>query len=199
MKKTKRFSIRYKLIIVFGLLIAIASSTEGFLATRTARIAATEKVETHLIDKANDTAEILDGRITALWQFLEGIARMPFLRDMQMPYMEKMKKLAEEAQFNKTIRSLYITDDKGVIQFLDGTTPDCAYEQWFIDGMQGKRFCGEPYIDERTGNSFVADIAVPVYSDNKKIIGVLIADMDAFWYSDQIDDIVSAKRENVIF
>ena len=37
MKKTKRFSIRYKLIIVFGLLIAIASSTEGFLATRTAR------------------------------------------------------------------------------------------------------------------------------------------------------------------
>ena len=193
MKQTKRFSIRYKLIIVFGLLIAIASSMEGFLATRTARKAVTEKVETHLIDKATDVAEILDGRIIALWQFLEGIARMPFLRDMQMPYIEKMKKLAEEAQFNKTIRSLYITDEKGVIQFLDGTTPDCAHEQWFIDGMQGKRFCGEPYIDERTGNSFVADIAVPVYDDNKKVIGVLIADMDAFWYSDQIDDIVVGK------
>jgi len=189
-KSKKRFSIRYKLIIVFGLLIAIASSTEGFLATRRARKAVTEKVETHLIDKATDVTEILDGRITALWQFLEGIARMPFLRDMQMPYMEKMKKLAEEAQFNKTIRSLYITDEKGVIQFLDGTTPSCAHEQWFIDGMQGKRFCGEPYIDERTGNSFVADIAVPVYDDNKKVIGVLIADMDAFWYSDQINDII---------
>ena len=189
----KRFSIRYKLIIVFGLLIAIASSTEGFLATRRARKAVTEKVETHLIDKATDVAEILDGRITALWQFLEGIARMPFLRDMQMPYIEKMKKLAEEAQFNKTIRSLYITDEKGIIQFLDGSTPSCAQEQWFIDGMQGKRFCGEPYIDARTGNSFVADIAVPVYDDNKKVIGVLIADMDAFWYSDQIDDIVVGK------
>ena len=189
----KRFSIRYKLIIVFGLLIAIASSTEGFLATRRARKAVTEKVETHLIDKATDVAEILDGRITALWQFLEGIARMPFLRDMQMPYIEKMKKLAEEAQFNKTIRALYITDEKGIIQFLDGSTPSCAQEQWFIDGMQGKRFCGEPYIDARTGNSFVADIAVPVYDDNKKVIGVLIADMDAFWYSDQIDDIVVGK------
>ena len=31
MNKTKRFSIRYKLIIIFGLLIAIASSIEGFL------------------------------------------------------------------------------------------------------------------------------------------------------------------------
>ncbi|EMB46642.1 MULTISPECIES: methyl-accepting chemotaxis protein [Treponema] len=192
----KRFSIRYKLIIVFGLLIAIASSIEGFLATRIARKAVTEKVEDHLIDKATDVAEIIDGRITALWQFLEGIARMPFLRDMQMPYIEKMKKLAEEAQFNKTIRALYITDEKGIIQFLDGSTPSCAQEQWFIDGMQGKRFCGEPYIDARTGNSFVADIAVPVYDDNKKVIGVLIADMDAFWYSDQIDDIVVGKTGN---
>ncbi len=73
----KRFSIRYKLIIVFGLLIVIASSTEGFLATRIARKAVAEKVETHLIDKATDVAEIIDGRITAVQQFLEGIARMP--------------------------------------------------------------------------------------------------------------------------
>ncbi|UTY34263.1 methyl-accepting chemotaxis protein [Treponema putidum] len=192
----KRFSLRNKLMIVFGLLILVVGFTLALIGVRTARKAVTEKVETHLIDKANDVAEIVDGRITALWQFLEGIARMPFLRDMQMPYIDKMKKLAEEAQFNDILRALYITDDKGIIQFLDGTAPDCSHEQWFIDGMQGKRFCGEPYIDERTGNSFVADIAVPVYDDNKKVIGVLIADMNAFWYSDQIDDIVVGKTGN---
>lgn len=70
----KRFSIRYKLIIVFGLLIVIASSTEGFLATRRARKAVTEKVKVHLLDKAHDTAEILDGRIEQRFQLLEGIA-----------------------------------------------------------------------------------------------------------------------------
>ena len=189
----KRFSLRNKLMIVFGLLIFAVGTILAVVAIRTARKAVTEKVEAHLIDKATDTAEVIDGRVTALWQFLEGIARMPFLRDMQMPYIDKMKKLAEEAQFNDILRALYITDDKGIIQFLDGTAPDCSHEQWFIDGMQGKRFCGEPYIDERTGNSFVADIAVPVYDDNKKVIGVLIADMNAFWYSDQIDDIVVGK------
>ena len=192
----KRFSLRYKLILIFGLLIALASSIEGFLAVRTARKAVTEKIETHLIDKATDTAEIIDGRITAFWQFLEGIARMPFLRDSHISYMEKMKMLAQEVQFNKALRALYITDEKGIIQFLDGTTPSCAQEQWFIDGMQGKRFCGEPYIDERTGNSFVADIAVPVYDDNKKVIGVLIADMDGLWFTKQIDDIVVGKTGN---
>ena len=77
----QRFSIRYKLILIFGLLIALASSVEGLLAIRTARKAVTEKVEAHLIDKAVDTAEIIDGRINTMFQFLEGIARMPVLRD----------------------------------------------------------------------------------------------------------------------
>ena len=192
----KRFSIRYKLIIIFGLLIALASTVEGLLAVFVAQQGVTEKVETHLIDKATDTAEIIDGRITAFWQFLEGIARMPFLRDSHISYMEKMKMLAQEVQFNKALRALYITDEKGIIQFLDGTTPSCAQEQWFIDGMQGKRFCGEPYIDARTGNSFVADIAVPVYDDNQRVIGVLIADMDGLWFAKQIDDIVVGKTGN---
>ncbi|MGP1454271.1 MAG: hypothetical protein ACTTJ7_00690 [Treponema sp.] len=31
-----------------------------------------EKIEAHLIDKATDTAEIIDGRVTAMFQFLEG-------------------------------------------------------------------------------------------------------------------------------
>jgi len=186
----KRFSLRFKLIIVFGLLIAMASTIEAVLAVRTARKAVTEKIEMHLIDKANDIAEIIDGRIVSFWQFLEGIARMPFLRDTTISYFEKMQKLAEEAKFNTALRALYITDENGIIQFLDGATPSCADEQWFKDGMEGKKFCGAPYVDERTGNSFVADIAVPVYDDNNKVIGVLIADMNGLWYSDQIDDIV---------
>ena len=52
----KRFSIRYKLILIFGLLIALASTVEGLLAVFVAQQGVTEKVETHLTDKAIDTA-----------------------------------------------------------------------------------------------------------------------------------------------
>ena len=86
----KRFSIRYKLILIFGLLIALASTIEGLLAVRIARKAVTEKVETHLIDKANDVAEVIDGRINALFQFLEGLARMPQLRDSLVSMQTKL-------------------------------------------------------------------------------------------------------------
>ena len=67
----KRFSLRYKLIIIFGLLIFIAGFIEALLAIRAARKAVTEKVETHLIDKATDVAEIIDGRVDSFFQFLK--------------------------------------------------------------------------------------------------------------------------------
>ena len=47
----KRFSIRYKLILIFGILIAAAGITEGLLATKIARTAVSEKIEAHLTDK----------------------------------------------------------------------------------------------------------------------------------------------------
>ena len=42
-----RFSLKNKLVIIFGLLILTAGLTEGVLAVRTARKAVTEKVESH--------------------------------------------------------------------------------------------------------------------------------------------------------
>ena len=63
----KRFSIKNKLIIVFGLLIAVSSLAEGTLAIRLARKAVIEKLEVQLIDKTLDEAEIIDAKITAFF------------------------------------------------------------------------------------------------------------------------------------
>ena len=40
----KRFSLRYKLILIFGLVVAFGSLIEGFLAVRIARNAILEKI-----------------------------------------------------------------------------------------------------------------------------------------------------------
>ena len=188
----QRFSIRYKLIIIFGLLIMVASGIEGLLAVNTARKAVTEKVETHLHDKAADVASIIDGRVTAFWQFLEGIARMPVLRDSQTTFLEKMRQLEKEAKYNASIHALYITDTKGNTYFLDGTSADTADYPYFKTSIAGKRFFSEPYLDSSI-NKFIMDISVPIYGEGKNIIGVLIAAIDGLWLSYQIDDIVVGK------
>ena len=187
----KRFSIRYKLIIIFGLLIAIASSTEGFLATRTARKAVTEKVETHLIDKATDVAEIIDGRITAVQQFLEGIARMPMFSDASISDEEKLALLKDQVAFNTAIHELDFSELDGTLHSINGHA-NVSDRDWFKSARSGKPFLSEPLFS-RTTQRLIQVIAVPIYDDNHQIIGVLSADFDGAWLSEQIKDIVVGK------
>ena len=51
-KNKRRFSLKTKLVLIFGILIAIASVVEGVLAINIARKAVSEKVEAHLTVKS---------------------------------------------------------------------------------------------------------------------------------------------------
>ena len=188
----KRFSLKNKLVLIFGALIAIASLVEGLLAVNIARKAVVEKIEVHLTDKAGDVAEIIDGRISAFFQFLDGLARMPEIRDDSIPLIEKMRLLHKEAQANSTIRLLYIADTKGTIHDLDGTISVYDTTKWFQEGMLGNESMTEPYTD-KANKAFVSTYSVPVYDDNKKLIGVIGADIDGLWLSEQIKDITVGK------
>ena len=185
----KRFSIRYKLIIIFGLLIAAASTIEIVLAVRTARKAVTEKVETHLIDKATYTAELIDARVTAFFQFFEGIARAPILRDSTASYKEKTAYLKKEAAFNARIHKMDLCDMKGTRYTERGQTLDVSDRDFFIAAAKGKNFVAEPLVSRLDG-AFVVVFAVPIYDDNHAIIGVLQATVEASALSHDIEDIV---------
>ncbi|QTQ17241.1 cache domain-containing protein [Treponema parvum] len=190
----KRFSIRYKLIIIFGLLIALASAVEILLAVLSARKAVTEKVEEHLIDKANDTAEIIDGRINAFLQFLDGIARMPALYNPSYSYSEKIALLQKEATFNKRIKELDITDKNGTFYYAGGSVK-VSDREWFQKAISGEKFVTEPYIERATG-TLVITCALPIFDSANTIVGVLSADINGLQLSEDIADIVVGKTGN---
>ena len=189
----KRFSLRYKLILIFGVLILLVSGIETLLAVQTARKAVIEKIETHHIDKATDTASIIDGRIKIFFQFLEDMAEMPKIRDQSISYQEKMQLLHTKAKSNTAIHELYITDSSGLVHNLDGTDVSYNTEQWFKTSIAGGTGVTEPYVDATIGNALVATCSVPVYDDHQAIIGVLGVDIDGLWFSEQIKDIVVGK------
>jgi len=188
----KRFSMRNKLLIIFGVLIAAAAITEGLLAVRTARKAVVEKIETHLKDKATDVAEVLDGRVNAFFQFAEGIARMPALKNVNIPYQEKIDLLNKETAFNKLIKLLAFTDVQGNCYLEGGKMLDVKSRGWFQEAIKGNKFVTEPFISG-ADKSLVITFSVPIYDDNYTIVGVLTADIDGLWFSEQIDDIVVGK------
>ena len=185
----KRFSLRYKLVIIFSLLIAAASLVEIVLAVQTARKAVIEKIETHLIDKVQDTAEVIDGRVTAFWQFLEGISRMPAFRNSDISYAEKSRLLDKEAAFNDQILDLNIADRNGILYTSDGKSTDISHLAWYKGSNGGQRYFAEPFMSPVL-HKLVMAVIVPVMDDNNTHIASLVALIPGNWLTDSIDDIV---------
>ena len=190
-KVVKRFSIRKKLIIIFGTLVAVASLVQGLLSIKTARKAVIEKVQIHLTDKATDTASIIDEKVTALFRFIEGIARMPDLYDSARSYEEKVKFLKQEAKLNNKILELDITDAKGRFYY-DGGSIQVGDREWFQTALSGTNFVSEPYIEKANG-TLVVTLAVPVYNTAHTIVGVLSADIKGILLSQDIAGIIVGK------
>ena len=189
----KRFSLRYKLILIFGLLIAMASLVEGLLAIRIARKAVTEKIETHLVDKAADTAEIINGRITAFWQFLEGLARLPLLRDSTTSHRDKINYFKKEASLRKDMLEINVADVHGNIYGEDGSITNVQNVQWFTTALNGTPFVSNPQVSRVDNSTLIIVFTVPIYNDANAIIGVLAAKCNASWLSAQIKDIAVGK------
>ena len=187
------FPLRYKLVLFFGLLILAASITLGTLAIRTARKAVMEKIEIHLTDKATDIAEIVDGRASSFVQFVEGLARMPFLRDNSLSLQEKARMITIEAERNTNIDYFGVCDLEGNRYDAHRSLTLVSDREWFQSAAKGKNYITEPFLSQITNNMQIL-FAVPVYDDMDTIIGVLSAAAPAKLLSQEIDNIVVGKN-----
>ena len=192
MAKGKRFSLSSKFMGIFGSLILIISLILSFFSIRIARKAVADKVDAHLIDKAADTAEILDWRISVFLQLFADISQEQILKDSAVSYQEKAAFLQKAASADENIEQLNLYGLSGMRTTSDGTTIDVHDREWFQEALAGKNFISEPILS-RSINKFVFILARPLYDDNKAIIGVLNCVVDAKYLSNIVSDIVVGK------
>ena len=188
----KRFSIKLKLLLIFGFLLVVSVFALGFIALSIARNAVTEKVQVHLVEKAEDTAEVIDGRVTAFWQFLEGVARAPILRDSESSIDEKTLYLFNEAQNNKDIINLQISTPEGKTYSHKKPMINTKEQQWHQKAVKGDNAFSTPFKSKADG-SIICIVAVPIYDENKEIAGVLSAVINGLYLIQFIKDIVVAN------
>lgn len=128
-------------------------------------------------------------------QFIEGISRMPILRDTTASPAAKLAFLANEVSFNEKIIELNMTDAQGQCLLADGSVLSVVNRDWFRAAIAGKSFFSEPYISRANGQ-LINTLSVPVYDDSKTIVGVLSADVSGLLLSQNIADIVVGKTGN---
>ena len=154
-----------------------------------AKRAVTEKVETHLKDKVEDTVQIIDGRIQSFFQFVEGIARAPFLQSSDVSWTDRASRLMKEASYNSDIKRIFISDIKGNLYQQNGKIVNISDREYFNKARSGKKFLSEPYIS-RIDRAFIVTFAVPVFDYSGNVVSVLSVDAEGNWLSNIIDDIV---------
>ena len=188
----KIFSLRYKLVLLFGALILLAGIAMGILAIIIARKAVIEKIEDHLTDKATDIAEVVDGRATSFIQFVKGLARMPFLRDGSLSLQEKAQMLEPEAERNALIDYFGICDLEGNRYDARRALTSVNDRIWFQAAVKGKNYITEPFLSKITDSMQIL-FAVPIYDNTNAIIGVLSLAAPAKLLSQEISDIIVGK------
>ncbi|MEL3905861.1 MAG: methyl-accepting chemotaxis protein [Treponema sp.] len=189
-RRSKKFSIIKKLLLTLGLLLLFTGTVERIFVMYVSRKAVTEKVEVHLKDKAQDTAQIIDGRIALVFQLLEGMAGMPVLRDKTLSFPEKVQAFVQTspAKANELIESFGICDLQGNLYGTDGSVTGIGDRVWFQRAASGKKFVSEPRI-LRSINKIQMVFAVPIYDESNSPIGVLSAAVPAQLLNDMVKDI----------
>lgn len=187
--KINRFSIRLKLLAVFGLLFTFSMFLICLATLKISQKALKEKVEIQLTEKAKDTSEIINGRIAAMFQFFNGVVRMPELSDPNFPYEQKFKILKREVSFNKEINDMDLIDMQGNLFLLDGKIISFAKEEWFKAASKGKNFLTEP-VTSKHDRKLSIIFSTPIYDSHHQVVGVLVSNVLAEWLNALISDIV---------
>lgn len=184
-----RFSIKMRMIIIFGLLIIAAFLLLSALVLNQSRTAVMEKVTAHLFDKVSDAAVIIDGEIKLWFEYLDGIASQQILYDDTVSYTEKARFLKELSRAEKKVIAFGIIDPKGIYYLPDGKQFDVSGQKWFRESQGGtKRYFSEPFNDIETGR-LILQAVVPIIGENNTLKAVLAAILDGYTLSEMIDPI----------
>ena len=190
----RKISIRTKLIIIFGLLVAISSAIQSFIAINKARTAIKEKIEIQLTEKAKDVSALINSRIEGLLNSLQAAGNMPLIKDPNADAKEVLAFLNTLKNIHPQILRIDFCDTNG-IRYSGTNLLNIGDRGWYKKAMTGKSVLSEPIVSRLDG-SLVFVGAAPVYDDKGRLIRIITATIKGTALSKNVDDIIIGKTGN---
>ena len=173
-KKSLRVSLSLKMLIMFIVVILIASVTIGVVAYKTSSTGMEESVDNHFTamatDVANQIAAVNDKHFTAL-HFL---AELECMKDDSVPIEEKQRQLANIAPaFGGHYENVAFYNAAGDAIVADGRFMNFATRAYFTEAFAGKDFVSDPSLSPVT-DTILQHYSVPVRNHDGKIVGAIV-------------------------
>ncbi|WP_394526093.1 methyl-accepting chemotaxis protein [Lacrimispora sp. JR3] len=172
-------SIKFKLTVLFGILIIIVCVGLSTISYLNSLHALKENLKLFLPEIAEQTAGNIQGRIEGEIKVLEAIAARTDIQDPEIPLKEKLDILKEE---NKRLGGLRfgIVDLNGNLVNTDGSTADLTQYDFYKKALEGKTVVSDPVVTAE--GDLVVPYVVPIKKDGK-IVGVLLETRDGNYLS----------------
>ena len=187
----KRFPLKARLSITFGLLFAVSMTIINVISIRSSRLALVRQAASHLITVAENQAAIFEQTYIGKFRTqMETLARGSVISNTDISLSEKIEILKNEAEIAKKdgcLRML-VTDTQGNAYRTDGTTVNVKSFEWFQKSIQGEFFLSTPYPSYKDG-SLVCTIATPIYGKHKTIIGTIATVYDGLKIYETIQNV----------
>ena len=187
----KRFPLKARLSLSFGLLFAVSMTIINVISIRSSRLTLEKQAASHLIVFAENQATIFEQTYIEKFRTqMETLARGSIISSADIPLSEKIKFLQKEAEIAKKdgcLRML-VTDIQGNGYRTDGSTVNAKNFDWFQKSIQGEFFLSTPYPSYKDG-SLVCTIAAPIYGQDKTILGTIATVYDGLKIYETIQDI----------
>ncbi|WP_283408015.1 methyl-accepting chemotaxis protein [Anoxynatronum buryatiense] len=177
-------SIRTKMVLIFALLVILASVSTGMIATMRAGDALVNEVEASLLEVAHQAADLIDARMEVQAQLIQLIAAMPEVTGMDW---DEQYLALNEFRNILNFRTIAVVQPGGAARYLDGSTAQLGDRSYIRSAFNGQTLHTDVLVDadyHEQGITFVT----PIRRDDRTV-GVLLA--VAVWYSvsEQIEDI----------
>ncbi|MDR3596127.1 methyl-accepting chemotaxis protein [Clostridium sp.] len=184
-------SIKTKLSVYFGILIACACLALGVIAYYSANYALANNAKESLAAISGESARIVESRIDSYYNVLETISERSEIKDPSVSPQDKAEILKAEAK-RTGFTSLGFGDVNGDVYTMALDHIVLKDRPYYQEALKGNKVITDPIISKDNGN-LVINMAVPIKDKDGKVIGVLIGNRDAAELSDIISDLTVGK------
>lgn len=188
-KKAK--SISTALVFSISLIIVAISIIVGLSAYKISKTSLIASSEELLLNKADDSASIIDARIEKYSLSIDPLGNLEFLGDPETSWEEKVAFLRTEKARLK-LSGIGIADTKGNLLLDDNKKVNVKEFDFYKEANGGKSFFSKPFFREESDQMDVA-ISVPLKFE-KTIVGSIIAFKNADEFYKMTTDIQIGEK-----
>lgn len=168
-------SMKTKIVVVFSVLLLLVCGVLLGISIYNSTNALSEQTGDILMDVAKQASKTAEKSIQGQFNALEALAGISTIRDMSIPWEEKLEILNEEVKRNSHIR-MGIVDMAGNMKATDDSNTNIKDRAHFKNAAEGNNFVSDPIVS-KIDSSVIVAFTVPI-KQNGTVVGVLVAIRD---------------------